>query len=45
MSNLDVRDCAETGQLDPLLGADQLLRAMDDGDVFVGYEEGPVRFR
>ena len=43
--NLDVREFAEQGQLDPLLSADQLKQAMEEGEVFVGYDEGPITFR
>ncbi|CAD6572285.1 MAG: inositol polyphosphate 5-phosphatase, partial [Tremellales sp. Tagirdzhanova-0007] len=45
MSNLDVRQYVEGDQLDQLLSADQLIRGMDDSEVFVGYDEGPIIFR
>ena len=41
----DVREHAEAGELDPMLAADQLMQAIDDGEVFMGYDEGPIRFR
>ena len=44
LPNLDVREYAETAQLDSLLAADQLAQAMDEGEVFWGYEEGPIGF-
>ena len=44
MPNLEVRDYAQGGNLNPLLGADQLMQAMDDREVFVGYDEGPISF-
>ncbi|KAL7419534.1 Inositol-1,4,5-trisphosphate 5-phosphatase 1 [Cryptotrichosporon argae] len=45
LPNLQAREYAETDQLDPLLAADQLLQAMDNDEVFVGYDEGPITFR
>ncbi len=45
LPNNDVRNYAEEGQLDPLFSADQLRQAMDDGEVFIGYDEGPITFR
>jgi hypothetical protein len=45
LPNEEVRGYASTDQLDQLLGRDQLLQAMDDGDVFNGYTEGPIVFR
>nr|XP_031862893.1 uncharacterized protein CI109_001367 [Kwoniella shandongensis]KAA5529965.1 hypothetical protein CI109_001367 [Kwoniella shandongensis] len=44
-SNAEVRELIEAGDLDSLLGADQLLNAMDAGEVFMGYDEGPIRFQ
>jgi hypothetical protein len=40
-----VREYAEAGELDSLLAADQLLQAMDEGEVFNGYDEGRISFR
>jgi hypothetical protein len=45
LSNEEVRGYAETDQLDQLLGMDQLMQAMDAGDVFNGYTEAPITFR
>ena len=42
--NLDVRESIERGELDPLLASDQLVHAMDEREVFIGYDEGPLRF-
>ncbi|OWZ31660.1 phosphatidylinositol phosphate phosphatase [Cryptococcus neoformans c45] len=44
LSNLEVRDLIKANDLDALLGADQLLKAMDAGEVFMGYNEGAIRF-
>lgn len=44
LPNLEVRDLVKANSLDALLGADQLLKAMDAGEVFMGYDEGPIRF-
>ncbi|KAK8861609.1 hypothetical protein IAR55_002432 [Kwoniella newhampshirensis] len=43
-TNAEVRDSIEAGDFDALLAADQLLNAMDTGEVFMGYDEGPIRF-
>lgn len=45
LPNEDVREYAVMKQLDKLLGSDQLLQAMDDGEVFTGYTEGAITFR
>ena len=45
MENGVVRPLAESDDLDVLVAADQLKRAMDDRTVFPGYEEGPLLFR
>lgn len=45
MENNLVRSLAEADELDALVAADQLKRAMDDRVIFVGYEEGPLLFR
>ncbi|XP_006460370.1 hypothetical protein AGABI2DRAFT_150338 [Agaricus bisporus var. bisporus H97] len=45
MENAEVRAYAEADDLDPLYSADQLQHAMDTGDAFSGYEEGPLLFR
>lgn len=45
MPNEEVREAAQSDQLDPLLGSDQLCQAMDANEVFGGYEEGPITFR
>ncbi|ODO04590.1 hypothetical protein I350_05196 [Cryptococcus amylolentus CBS 6273] len=44
MANQEVRDLVERGDLHRLLESDQLLGAMENGDVFGGYDEGPVTF-
>ncbi|XAO22935.1 hypothetical protein I312_101710 [Cryptococcus bacillisporus CA1280] len=44
LPNLEVRDLIKANDLDVLLGADQLLKAMDAGEVFMGYDEGPIQF-
>ncbi|KAI5119506.1 hypothetical protein M0805_002442 [Coniferiporia weirii] len=45
MENGVVRAMSESDDLDILVGADQLKRAMDSQAAFVGYEEGPLLFR
>uniref|UniRef100_A0A8H8CK11 phosphoinositide 5-phosphatase n=1 Tax=Psilocybe cubensis TaxID=181762 RepID=A0A8H8CK11_PSICU len=45
LDNATVRSLAEHDDFDPLLAADQLRNAMDNRDVFYGYEEGPLLFR
>ncbi|PAV21260.1 inositol polyphosphate phosphatase [Pyrrhoderma noxium] len=40
-----VRSLAESDDLDALVAADQLRRAIDSRLAFVGYEEGPLLFR
>nr|ODN92411.1 phosphatidylinositol phosphate phosphatase [Cryptococcus depauperatus CBS 7841] len=44
MSNPEVRGLIERNELDALLGADQMLNAVDEGEIFMGYDEGPIRF-
>lgn len=44
LANAEVRDYIKIGQLDDLFAADQLVHAMGDAEVFVGYEEGPITF-
>ncbi|KZW04268.1 inositol polyphosphate phosphatase [Exidia glandulosa HHB12029] len=44
LENEVVRQLAVTGEFDQLVGADQLKRAMDQQQVFIGYEEGPLLF-
>ncbi|OCF43348.1 hypothetical protein I317_02786 [Kwoniella heveanensis CBS 569] len=44
LTNPEVRGMIEAGDLDSLLAADQLLNAVDAGETFVGYDEGPIRF-
>lgn len=44
MTNDEVRPLAENGQIDPLLVADQLMQAIDEGEVFQGYTEGAIAF-
>lgn len=44
MQNEDVRQLAESGQIDALLAADQLMQAIDDREVFQGYTEGAISF-
>lgn len=44
MPNENVRALADKGDIDQLLVADQLLQAIDDGEVFQGYHEGPIQF-
>ncbi|WWC87929.1 uncharacterized protein L201_002829 [Kwoniella dendrophila CBS 6074] len=44
LPNADVRQAIEDGNLEALLGADQLLNAMDAGETFIGYDEGPIVF-
>ncbi|OCF75027.1 phosphatidylinositol phosphate phosphatase [Kwoniella mangroviensis CBS 8886] len=44
LPNADVRQAIEDGSLDALLDSDQLLNAMDAGETFRGYEEGPISF-
>ncbi|KAG2013815.1 phosphatidylinositol phosphate phosphatase [Coprinopsis cinerea AmutBmut pab1-1] len=45
LDNYTVRTLAENDDFDALLAADQLMHAMDTGQAFVGYEEGPILFR
>jgi hypothetical protein len=45
LSNEDTRAYATSDQLDVLVAADQLMMAIDDGEVFPGYIEGPITFR
>ncbi|PPQ65581.1 hypothetical protein CVT26_000530 [Gymnopilus dilepis] len=45
LDNATVRSLAEHDDFDPLVAADQLRQAMDDGAAFTGYEEGPLLFR
>ncbi|KAK4689930.1 synaptojanin, partial [Tremellales sp. Uapishka_1] len=46
LPNIDVREYAEAGVIDPLLACDQkLLQAVGQGEVFIGYDEGPIAFR
>jgi hypothetical protein len=44
MSNEEVRPLAESGHIDPLLAADQLMQAIDEGEVFQDYTEGAIAF-
>jgi len=44
LDNDSVRKYALASELDTLLARDQLKKAMDDGDVFHGYEEGAMLF-
>ncbi|EJD53563.1 inositol polyphosphate phosphatase [Auricularia subglabra TFB-10046 SS5] len=44
LDNETVRRLAVTGEYDQLVAADQLKRAMDDQQVFIGFEEGPLLF-
>ncbi|WVF65813.1 hypothetical protein IAT40_000550 [Kwoniella sp. CBS 6097] len=44
LTNAEVRSLIEEGDLDSLLAADQLLNAVDAGETFIGYDEGPIRF-
>ncbi|KAI0722816.1 inositol polyphosphate phosphatase [Earliella scabrosa] len=45
LDNERVRTLALMDDFDALLAADQLRRAMDDGEVFHGFQEGPLLFR
>ncbi|THH12240.1 hypothetical protein EW145_g127 [Phellinidium pouzarii] len=45
MENRLVRELAKSDDLDSLVAADQLKRAMDSRVAFVGYEEGPLLFQ
>nr|XP_019012040.1 phosphatidylinositol phosphate phosphatase [Kwoniella pini CBS 10737]OCF50821.1 phosphatidylinositol phosphate phosphatase [Kwoniella pini CBS 10737] len=45
LPNADVRQAIGNSSLDSLLGSDQLLNAMDAGETFIGYDEGPILFR
>nr|XP_018264769.1 phosphatidylinositol phosphate phosphatase [Kwoniella dejecticola CBS 10117]OBR86927.1 phosphatidylinositol phosphate phosphatase [Kwoniella dejecticola CBS 10117] len=45
LPNAEVRQAIEDGDLDSLLGSDQLLNAMDAGETFIGYDEGPISFK
>ncbi|KAI7882994.1 DNase I-like protein [Lichtheimia hyalospora FSU 10163] len=44
LANEEVRSYAASGNIDALLQADQLRREMEYGNVFQGYEEGPITF-
>lgn len=44
LPNDEVREYAANDDLDPLAAADQLALARDEGEVFEGYEEGPLTF-
>ncbi|WVR09797.1 hypothetical protein IAU60_006873 [Kwoniella sp. DSM 27419] len=44
-ADLVLRNAAEAGDLDSMLAADQLLNAVDAGETFIGYDEGPIRFK
>ncbi|KAI0082404.1 inositol polyphosphate phosphatase [Panus rudis PR-1116 ss-1] len=45
LENERVRSLAYSDDYDALLAADQLRQAMDNGDAFPGYIEGPLLFR
>ncbi|KAH7930711.1 DNase I-like protein [Leucogyrophana mollusca] len=45
LENEAVRSLAEAEDFDSLVAADQLRQAIDDGEAFTGYEEGPLLFR
>ncbi|KAI9000860.1 DNase I-like protein [Trametes punicea] len=45
LDNDRVRNLALMDDFDALLAADQLRRAMDEREVFEGYQEGPLLFR
>ncbi|OSD04401.1 DNase I-like protein [Trametes coccinea BRFM310] len=45
LDNDRVRTLAQMDDFDALLAADQLRRAMDEREVFEGYQEGPLLFR
>jgi len=45
LDNYSVRTLVDNHDLDTLLSADQLMKVMDNGQAFVGYEEGPILFR
>ncbi|RPD80946.1 inositol polyphosphate phosphatase [Lentinus tigrinus ALCF2SS1-7] len=45
LDNERVRTLALMDDFDGLLAADQLRRAIDDGEVFNGYQEGPLLFQ
>lgn len=45
LDNESVRARSEANDFDSLVAADQLRQAIDNGDAFSGYEEGPMLFR
>jgi hypothetical protein len=45
LDNESVRSRSEADDFDSLVAADQLRQAIDNGDAFAGYEEGPMLFR
>ncbi|KAG2156260.1 SacI homology domain-containing protein [Suillus clintonianus] len=45
LDNESVRALAGADDFDALVAADQLRQAIDKGDAFAGYEEGPMLFR
>ncbi|OJA19346.1 hypothetical protein AZE42_00462 [Rhizopogon vesiculosus] len=45
LDNESVRALSEGDDFDALVAADQLRQAIDNGDAFAGYEEGPLLFR
>ncbi|KAG2154990.1 phosphoinositide polyphosphatase [Suillus bovinus] len=45
LDNESVRARSEADDFDSLVAADQLRQAIDNGDAFAGYEEGPLLFR
>ncbi|EMD40920.1 hypothetical protein CERSUDRAFT_111503 [Gelatoporia subvermispora B] len=45
LENERVRYLALSDDFDGLVAADQLKQCMDEGEVFVGYQEGPLIFR
>ncbi|KAH9943297.1 inositol polyphosphate phosphatase [Epithele typhae] len=45
LDNERVRAFSQIDDFDALVAADQLRRVMDDREVFVGYQEGPLLFR
>ncbi|OCH92145.1 hypothetical protein OBBRIDRAFT_824865 [Obba rivulosa] len=45
LENERVRYLALSDDFDGLVAADQLKQCMDEGEVFVGYQEGPLLFR
>ncbi|KAN0097411.1 SacI homology domain containing protein [Tylopilus felleus] len=44
LSNESVRTLATAGDYDPLVGSDQLRLAIETGEAFAGYDEGPLLF-